>query len=60
MINKTMDEQHPVFFGMAQIVTKVLDKIEHGVTLMCEIREYNESFIDFLIMLMSISILSVR
>ncbi|CAB4409102.1 unnamed protein product [Rhizophagus irregularis] len=34
MINKTMDEQRPVFFGMTQAVIKVLDKMERGVTSM--------------------------
>jgi hypothetical protein len=60
MINKTMDEQRPVFVGMAQAVTKILDKIERGVTTMRGISQYNESFVDFLIVLMSISTLSVR
>jgi hypothetical protein len=60
MINKTMDEQRPVFFGMAQAVTKILDKMERGVTSMRGIGQYNENFVDFLIILMSISTLSVR
>ncbi|CAG8795694.1 17903_t:CDS:2, partial [Gigaspora rosea] len=34
MINKTMDEQRPAFVGMAQAVTKLLDKMERGVTSM--------------------------
>ena len=59
MINKTMDKQRPVFFGMAQAVTKVFDKMEYGVTSMRGIGQYNESFVNFLIVLMSISTLSV-
>ncbi|CAI2190724.1 6412_t:CDS:2, partial [Funneliformis geosporum] len=51
MINKTMDEQQPVFVGMARAVTKVLDKIEYEVTSIRGIRQYNESFVDFLIRL---------
>ena len=60
MINKTMDEQHPVFFGIAQAVTKVLDKMKYEVISMCRIGQYNESFVNFLIVLMSISTLSVQ
>ncbi|EXX61378.1 hypothetical protein RirG_171690 [Rhizophagus irregularis DAOM 197198w] len=43
MIDKTMDEQRPVFFGMAQAVTKVLDKMECEVTSMRGIGKYNET-----------------
>ncbi|CAB4445007.1 unnamed protein product [Rhizophagus irregularis] len=45
---------------MAQAVTKVLDKMERGVTSMRGIGQYNECFVDFLIILMSISTLSAR
>ncbi|CAI2166583.1 1982_t:CDS:2, partial [Funneliformis geosporum] len=45
---------------MTQAVTKILDKMERRVTSICGISQYNESFVDFLIVLISISILSVR
>ncbi|GET03185.1 hypothetical protein GLOIN_2v1811542 [Rhizophagus clarus] len=44
---------------MAQSVTKVLDKIECNVTTMRGI-QYNETFVDFLVVLISISTLAVR
>ena len=59
MVNKTMDEKRPIFIGMAQSVTKVLDKIECNVTTIRGI-QYNETFVDFLVILISISILTVR
>ena len=43
MINKTMDEQHPVFIGMTQAVTKILNKIECEITSMRGIGQYNKS-----------------
>ena len=45
---------------MAQAVTKVIDKLQCGVTSMRGIGEYHESFIDFLIVLMSVSTLVTR
>jgi len=59
MVNKTMDEKRPIFIGMAQSVTKVLDKIERNVTTMRGI-QYNKTFVDFLVVLISISTLAVR
>ncbi|CAG8852636.1 8953_t:CDS:1, partial [Gigaspora margarita] len=59
MVNKTMDEKRPIFIGMAQSVTKVLDKMERNVTTMRGI-QYNETFVDFLIVLISISTLAIR
>ena len=44
---------------MAQSVTKVLDKIERNVTTMRGI-QYNDTFVDFLVVLISISTLAVR
>ncbi|CAG8843708.1 20737_t:CDS:2, partial [Gigaspora margarita] len=55
MVNKTIDEKQPIFIGMAQSVTKVLDKIECNITTMHGI-QYNETFVDFLIVLISIRI----
>src|SRR6266498_1703650 len=43
---------------MAQAVTKVINKLQREVTSMRGIGEYHESFIDFLIVLMSISTLT--
>ncbi len=59
LINKTMEEKWPIFVGMAQAVTKVINKLQREVTSMRGIGEYHESFIDFLIMLMSISTLAI-
>ncbi len=59
LINKTMEEKWPIFVGMAQTVTKVIDKLQWEITSMRGIGEYHESFIDFLIMLMSISTLAI-
>ena len=59
MVNKTMDEKRPIFIGMAQSVTKALDKMERNVTTMRGI-QYNETFVDFLVVLISISTLAVR
>src|SRR5581483_8086629 len=60
LIDKTMEENRPIFVGMAQAVTKVIDKLQRGVTSMRGIGEYHKSFIDFLIVLMSISTLATR
>ncbi|CAG8821617.1 39858_t:CDS:10, partial [Gigaspora margarita] len=57
MVNKTIDEKWPIFIGMAQSVTKVLDKMEHNVTTMHGI-QYNETFVDFLVVLISITVIS--
>src|SRR5439155_25843019 len=59
MVNRTMDEKRPIFIGIAQSVTKVLDKMERNVTTMRGI-QYNETFVDFLVILISISTLAVR
>ena len=55
-----MEENRPIFVGMAHAVTKVIDKLQRGVTSMRGIGEYHESFIDFLVVLMSISTLATR
>ncbi|GBC35239.1 hypothetical protein GLOIN_2v1844828 [Rhizophagus irregularis DAOM 181602=DAOM 197198] len=60
LIDKTLEENRPIFVGMAQAVTKVIDKLQRGVTSMRGIGEYHESFIDFLVVLMSISTLATR
>ncbi|RIB13069.1 hypothetical protein C2G38_2041274 [Gigaspora rosea] len=60
LIDKTMEEKRPVFVGMAQAITKVIDKLQRGVTSMRGIGKYHESFIDFLIVFMSISTLATR
>ncbi|CAI2169385.1 2835_t:CDS:2 [Funneliformis geosporum] len=58
LVDKTMEENCPIFVGMAQAVMKIIDKIQRGVTFMRGIGEYHESFINFLIVLMSISTLA--
>ncbi|RIB08291.1 hypothetical protein C2G38_361024 [Gigaspora rosea] len=60
LIDKTMEEKRPVFVGMAQAITKVIDKLQRGETSMRGIGKYHESFIDFLIVFMSISTLATR
>ncbi|RIB17834.1 hypothetical protein C2G38_2037407 [Gigaspora rosea] len=60
LIDKTMEEKQPVFVGIAQAITKVIDKLQCGITSMRGIGEYHGSFVDFLIVLMSISTLATR
>ncbi|CAI2178867.1 7808_t:CDS:2 [Funneliformis geosporum] len=45
---------------IGQSITKVIDKMQRDITTMRGIGEYHESFIDFLIVLMSISTLATR
>ncbi|CAI2197857.1 3973_t:CDS:2, partial [Funneliformis geosporum] len=60
LVDKTMEKNRPVFVEMAQAVTKVIDKMQCGITTMRGIGEYHESFIDFLIVLISISTLAIH
>ncbi|CAG8480609.1 7903_t:CDS:2, partial [Scutellospora calospora] len=48
MVNKTIDEKRPIFIGIAQSVTKLLDKMERNIITMRGI-QYNETFVDFLV-----------
>ncbi|CAI2201421.1 3907_t:CDS:2, partial [Funneliformis geosporum] len=58
LVDKTMEKNRPVFVGMAQAIMKVIDKMQRSITTMRGIGEYHEGFIDFLIVLMSISTLA--
>jgi hypothetical protein len=60
MIDKTIHDQKPVFEGMAMAVTKVLDKMERRITTTRGIGKYQDDFVDFLVVLMSISSLAVK
>ena len=59
IVNKTMEEKWPIFIEVAQSVTKVLDKIERNITIICEI-QYNETFVDFFVVLILINTFTVR
>ncbi|GES81354.1 hypothetical protein GLOIN_2v1844827 [Rhizophagus clarus] len=58
LIDKTLEKNRPIFVGMTQAVTKVINKLQCGVTFMRGIGEYHESFIDFLVVLIFISTLA--